>query len=61
MDDSIYFAGLDVKGPFEDIKYRMRGEQPITREFTMKDETRITSYWPASGVKKATLVVEIAK
>ncbi len=60
-DDSIYFAGLDVKGPFEDIKYKLKGEQPITREFTMKDETRITSYWPASGVKKATLTVEVGK
>ena len=60
-DDSIYFAGLDVKGPFEDIQYRLKGEQPIAREFTMKDETRITSWWPSSGVKKATLIVEIEK
>lgn len=60
-DDSIYFAGLDVKGPFEDIKYKLKGEQPITREFTMKDETKITSYWPASGVRKADLMVEIEK
>ena len=60
-DDSIYFAGLDIKGPFEDIKYKLKGEQPITREFTMKDETKITSYWPASGVKKATLTVEVER
>ena len=60
-DDSIYFAGLDVKGPFEDISYRLKGGQPVTREFTMKDETKITSWWPSSGVKKATLTVEIAK
>ena len=60
-DDSIYFAGLDVKGPFEDIKYNLKGEQPVTREFTMKDETKITSWWPASGVKKATLTVEVEK
>lgn len=60
-DDSIYYAGLDVKGPFEDINYKLRGEQPISREFTMKDETRIISYWPASGVKKATLTVEVEK
>lgn len=60
-DDSIYFAGLDVKGPFEDIKYKLKGEQPVTREFTMKDEIRITSWWPASGVKKATLIVEVEK
>lgn len=60
-DDSIYFAGLDVKGPFEDVKYKLKGEQPITREFIMKDETRITSWWPSSGVKKADLIVEIEK
>lgn len=60
-DSSIYFAGLDVKGPFEDINYRLKGEQPVAREFPMKGETRITSWWPASGVKKATLTVEIAK
>ena len=60
-DDSIYFAGLDIKGPFPDIKYKLKGEQPLTAEFTMKDETRITSWWPASGVKKATLIVEVEK
>ena len=58
-DDSIYFAGLDIKGPFPDIKYELKGEQPLTAEFTMKDETKIISYWPASGVKKAVLVVEV--
>ena len=60
-DDSIYFAGLDVKGPFEDINYKLKGEQPIAKEFTMKNETRITSWWPSSGVKKATLIVEVEK
>lgn len=60
-DDSIYFAGLDVKGPFEDIKYKLGSQQPLTAEFTMKEETKITSWWPASGVKKATLIVEAAK
>ncbi|MBI2650417.1 hypothetical protein HYX04_03820, partial [Candidatus Woesearchaeota archaeon] len=49
------------KGPFQDINYKLKGEQPITREFTMKDETKITSWWPSSGVKKATLTVEAAK
>ncbi|MBI2656910.1 hypothetical protein HYX03_04165 [Candidatus Woesearchaeota archaeon] len=60
-DDSIYFAGLDIKGPFPTIQYKLKGEQPVTAEFTMKDETKITSWWPASGVKKATLTVEVAK
>ena len=60
-DNSIYFAGLDVKGPFSTIKYKLKGEQPITAEFTMKDETKITSYWPSSGVRKADLIVEVEK
>lgn len=60
-DDSIYFAGLDVKGPFSTIQYKLKSPQPVTREFTMKEETKITSWWPASGVKKATLTVEVAK
>ena len=57
-DDSIYFAGLDVKGPFPTIQYKLKGRQPITAEFTMKENTRIDSYWPSSGVHKATLVVD---
>lgn len=60
-DDRIYFAGLDVKGPFEDINYKLKGEQPISREFTIKGETKIASYWPASGVKKGDLIVEVVK
>lgn len=60
-DDSIYFAGLDVKGPFPDITYKLKGEQPITANFTMLDRTKIISYWPSSGVKKAELIVEIEK
>lgn len=60
-DSSIYFAGLDVKGPFPTIQYKLKGEQPIAAEFTMKDETKIISYWPSSGVKKAELIVEVEK
>ncbi len=60
-DDSIYYAGLDVKGPFEDIKYKLKGEQPIDRVFVMKGETKIVSYWPSTGVKKAELIVEVVK
>lgn len=58
-DNSIYFAGLDVKGPFPTIEYKLKGEQPVTAEFIMKDETKITSYWPSSGVRKADLAVEV--
>lgn len=60
-DSSIYYAGLDIRGPFDDIIYKLRGTQPVTREFIMSDETRISSYWPSSGVKKADLIVEIEK
>ena len=58
-DHLIYFAGMDVKGPFEDIKYRKGDKQPIQRNFTMSGKMSITSYWPSSGVKKGTLAVEI--
>ena len=58
-DSLIYFAGLDVYGPFPDIKYRLKDEQPITRNFTMSEETIIKSFWPSSGVKKGELVVEV--
>lgn len=60
-DDSIYFAGLDITGPFPTIKYKLKGEQPLAAEFTMKGETKIISYWPSSGVKKAELIVEVEK
>jgi len=60
-DDLIYYGGMDIKGPFEDVKYKLKGEQPITREFVTEKETRIVSYWPATGVKKATLIVEVEK
>ena len=60
-DDSIYFAGLDVRGPFPTIQYKLHGQQPVTAEFTMKGETKIDSYWPSSGVHKATLIVEVEK
>ena len=60
-DDSIYFAGLDIRGPFPAMQYKLKSQQPITAEFTMKEETKITSYWPSSGVKKADLIVEEVK
>ena len=60
-DSLIYFAGLDVYGPFPDIKYRVKGEQPITRNFTMTEETIIKSFWPSTGIKKAQLTIEVEK
>ena len=60
-DDSIYFAGLDVKGPFPTIQYKLHGKQPLTAEFTVDGPAKIDSYWPSTGVHKATLNVEIGK
>ena len=60
-DSSIYFAGLDVKGPFPTLHYKLNSQQPLTANFLMKEATRIDSYWPSSGVHKATLIVEVAK
>jgi len=60
-DDAIYYAGLDITGPFPMIEYRLKGGQPLTANFTMKEETKISSWWPASRAKKADLVVEVDK
>lgn len=60
-DALIYYAGLDVIGPFPDIKYKLGDEQPISRSFIMLEETIIKSFWPSTGVKKAELIVEVEK
>ena len=60
-DHLIYYAGLDVIGPFPYINYKIGGEQPISRSFIMRDETIIKSFWPSTGVKKAELIVEVEK
>ena len=60
-DDSIYYAGLDVKGPFPTIQYKLSGQQPVATEFTTNGDARIDSYWPSTGVHKATLMVEVEK
>jgi len=60
-DHLIYYAGLDIIGPFPDVKYRIGDKQPITRSFVMQQETVIKSFWPSSGIKKAELIVEIEK
>ena len=60
-DSSIYFAGLDVKGPFQTLHYKLNSQQPLIAEFVIKDKTKITSYWPSSGVKKADLIAEAVK
>lgn len=60
-DHLIYYAGLDVIGPFPDIKYKLGDAQPINRSFIMLEETIIKSFWPSTGVKKAQLIVEVEK
>jgi len=58
---TMYFAGIDIQGPFPTVKYRHSDRQPIRAEFVMKEDTKITSYWPSTGVKKADLMVNAAK
>lgn len=58
-DHLIYYAGLDIFGPFPDIKYKKGLNQPINRSFTITEKTIIRSFWPSSGVKKAEMIVEI--
>lgn len=60
-DHLIYYAGLDVYGPFPDVKYKRGDEQPINRNFIMLEETIIRSFWPSTGVKKAELIVEVER
>ena len=60
-DDKIYYGGLDIKGPFDAVKYRHGNTQPMIAEFVLNDNTKITSYWPASGVRKADLMVNVEK
>lgn len=59
-DSSIYFAGLDVKGPFQTLHYKTGQQQPLRANFVMDGITRIDSYWPSTGIHKATLIVEAA-
>ncbi|HLC60434.1 MAG TPA: hypothetical protein VJJ52_03310 [Candidatus Nanoarchaeia archaeon] len=58
---TMYFAGIDIQGPFPTVKYRHGDKQPIRAEFVMKEDVKITSYWPSTGVKKADLMVNAAK
>ena len=60
-DGTIYYGGLDVKGPFPTVSYRHGDKQPILAEFIMKEDTKITSYWPSTGVRKADLMVNVEK
>ena len=56
-EERIYYGGLDIKGPFKTINYKHGGQQPITAEFVASEDTKITSYWPATGIKKADLII----
>ena len=58
---TMYFAGIDIQGPFPTVKYRHGDKQPIKAEFVMKDDTKMTSYWPSTGIKKADLRVNAEK
>lgn len=55
---NVYYAGLDFRSPKFASKSAKPGES-VEVEFTADESFIITSYWPASGVKKADLKVEI--
>lgn len=54
----VYFGGLDFRSP----KFKTESVKPggsTTVEFMADENLLITSYWPASGVRKADLRVEV--
>lgn len=55
---NVYFGGLDFRSP----KFKTDSVKPggsTAAEFTADESFVITSYWPASGVRKADLKVEV--
>lgn len=55
---NVYYGGLD----FRSLKFKTESVKPggsTIVEFTADESFTITSYWPASGVRKADLRVEI--
>ncbi len=55
LDSNIYFGGLDVKSPkWPTVEYKKgSATNEKTVEFTSDSTFTFSSYWPASGVKKA--------
>jgi len=59
-DAEIYYGGLDIKSDYFTTKYRKSdSEKTKTAEFVADKSFSFTSYWPSSGVKKATGKVEV--
>ncbi len=58
-NDNVYYGGLQVKSPYFDTGKINKGEK-ATVDFTATDSFTITSYWPATGVKKADLKVVVS-
>ncbi len=58
-NQSVYYGGLQVKSIYFDTGKVNKGEK-ATVDFTAYDSFTITSYWPASGVKKADLEVVVS-
>ena len=57
-DGKIYYGGLDVRSDYFTIQYRKDGK-PKVAEFTAEKSFTFSSFWPQSGVKKATGKVEV--
>ena len=57
-ETNVYYGGLDFRSPkFKTPSVKPGGTTSV--EFTADEPFTITSYWPASGVKKADLNVEV--
>lgn len=58
-ENNVYYGGLQIKSKYFDTGKIIPGEK-ATVDFTALESFTITSYWPASGVKKADLKVEVS-
>ncbi len=56
--ENVYYGGLDFRSPkFQTVSVKPGGSTSV--EFTADESFIITSYWPASGVRKADLKLEV--
>ncbi|MBI4053365.1 MAG: hypothetical protein HY394_04995 [Candidatus Diapherotrites archaeon] len=61
-DEDIYYGGLDIKSDYFSVKYRKSDAQKSQSvEFVADKAFTFTSYWPSSGVKKASGKVEVSE
>ena len=61
-DEDIYYGGLDIKSDYFSVKYRKSdAEKSQSVEFTADKPFTFTSYWPSTGVRKASGKVEVSE